>query len=273
MSDENKSLNKKDQKRLKEKRGEGAGKDYIPFIKVGEFSSSGESVRVKSSTVGRIHHFHSGIELAAFLVFDWCADVVDIREQFPIPIIDSLNICRQLGIKHPQVKGKLIIVTTDLLINMADGSQVAIAVKPANRLDNKRVLEKLQIEKSYWESSGSACFLFTEKEVSNNLKMNLKWLQPVLDIDQEVTYQLAKQDVVSLFGRINKDPAAFVARYCAQLDDRYQVEPGYHIEVLRFGIANHYLKTSLETSFPNWKCNDIEFVSVDKLELGVVNAS
>ena len=53
MSSENKPLNKKDQKRLDEKRGEGIGKDYLPFIKVGEFSSSGESVRVKSATVGR----------------------------------------------------------------------------------------------------------------------------------------------------------------------------------------------------------------------------
>ena len=46
MSDADKPLNKKDQKRLDEKRGEGTGKDYVPFIKAGEFSSSGESVRV-----------------------------------------------------------------------------------------------------------------------------------------------------------------------------------------------------------------------------------
>ncbi|ENT7206728.1 hypothetical protein [Vibrio parahaemolyticus] len=37
MSDADKPLNKKDQKRLDEKRGEGIGKDYIPFIQVGEF--------------------------------------------------------------------------------------------------------------------------------------------------------------------------------------------------------------------------------------------
>lgn len=48
MSDENKALNKRDTKRLAEKRGTGFGKDYVPFIKVGEFSSSGESIRVKS---------------------------------------------------------------------------------------------------------------------------------------------------------------------------------------------------------------------------------
>lgn len=33
MSDADKPLNKKDQKRLDEKRGVGIGKDYVPFIK------------------------------------------------------------------------------------------------------------------------------------------------------------------------------------------------------------------------------------------------
>jgi len=273
MSDADKPLNKKDQKRLKDKRGEGAGKDYVPFIKVGEFSSSGESVRVKSATVGRIHHFHSGIELAAFLVFDWCKNVVDIREQFPIPLTDSLNTCRQLGIRHPQEKGELIIVTTDLLVDFADGTQLAIPVKPAKKLDKKRIIEKLQIEKSYWESSGTSCLLFTEQEVSDDLKMNLKWLKPFLDIDNESTYKFSKQDILSLVKRITKQPTTFVARYCALLDDEYQLEPGHHIEVLRYGIANHYLKVSLESPFPSWKCEDVELLSIKDSDLGVGNAS
>ena len=35
MSDENKPLNKKDQKRLDEKRGQGVGKDYVLSLKLG----------------------------------------------------------------------------------------------------------------------------------------------------------------------------------------------------------------------------------------------
>ncbi len=166
MSDADKPLNKKDQKRLDEKRGEGTGKGYVPFIKVGEFSSSGESVRVKSATVGRVHHLFSGNELAAFLVFDWCEEIIDIREQFPIPLADSLIICRQLGIRHPQEKGELRIVTTDLLIDFSDGSQIAIPVKPALKLDDKRIVEKLQIEKAYWEAIKVPCPIFTDQEVS-----------------------------------------------------------------------------------------------------------
>ncbi|MBL4828759.1 MAG: TnsA endonuclease N-terminal domain-containing protein [Aliivibrio sp.] len=273
MSDENKSLNKKDQKRLDDKRGEGTGKDYVPFIKVGEFSSSGESVRVKSTTVGRAHHFFSGIELAAFLVFDWCNDVIDIREQFPIPLSDSLIICRQLGIRHPQEKGELKIVTTDLLVDFSDGSQLAIPVKPAKELDKKRIIEKLQIEKVFWESVNVPCNIFTDQEVSNDLKMNLKWIRPLIDIDIKVDYPFSKQDVIDLAIRLVKQPKAFVARYCAKLDDEYYLEAGTHIEVFRYGIANQYLKASLEDSFTDWKCEDVELLVSDSTGLGVSNAS
>jgi len=93
MSDSKLPLNKKDQKRLKEKRGSGTGMDYNPFIHIQELSSSGESIRVKSATVGRLHHLLSGIEFSAFLLFDWSNDVLDIREQYPIPLQD----CKRLG--------------------------------------------------------------------------------------------------------------------------------------------------------------------------------
>lgn len=273
MSDTNKPLNKKDQKRLDEKRGVGAGKHYAPFIKVGEFSSSGESVRVKSATVGRVHHFLSGIELAAFLLFDWSKDVIDIREQYPIPLTESLIICRQLGIRHPQEKGELKIVTTDLLIDFSDGSQLAIAVKPAKELDKQRVIEKLQIEKSYWEALNVPCSIFTDQETSNELKMNLKWIKPLIDIDMEDEYIFSKQDVLELATRLAKQPKAYVTRYCGQMDDKYHLDPGTHIGILRYGIANQYLKASLEVPFTDWKCQDIQLLISDDRGLEVSNVS
>lgn len=269
MSDENKSLNKKDKKRLDDKRGEGIGKDYLPFIKVGEFSSSGESVRVKSATVGRTHHFFWGNELAAFSVFDWCKDVIDIREQFPLPLVDTLNICRQLGIRHPQEKGKLKIVTTDLLIDFSDGSQLAIPVKPAKNLDDKRIIEKLQIEKSFWEGSNIPCSIFTDQDISNDLKMNLNWIKPLIDIDIEANDTFTKQDVMDLIVRLAKSPKAFVARYCAKPDDEYQLEPGTRIATFRFGIANQYLKVPLKIPFTDWKCEDVELLTNDNVGCGV----
>ncbi len=257
MLDEDKPLNKLDQKRLKEKRGEGSGTEYIPFIRVGEFSGSGESVRVKSTTVGRIHHFHSGIELATFLIFDWCATTSDIREQFPIPLKDSLIICRHLGIRHPQIKGELTIVSTDLLLDFNDKNQIALAVKPASKLDNKRVIEKLQIEKVFWEGKGTEWFLFTEKEVSNGLKENLKWLKPFLDVDSSKAYEITQSDVETLVERLSKYPTNKATKICGQLDDEYQLQPGFHIEVFRHAIAHRYLLADSSKPFHSWKCSEL----------------
>ncbi|MBF4353654.1 TnsA endonuclease N-terminal domain-containing protein, partial [Vibrio anguillarum] len=128
MPDSNKPVHPADLKKLKT-RGKGVGKDYEPFIYIHELSSLGESCRSNSATVGRVHHLLSRLELAAFLSFDYSSNTIDIREQFPIPIEDTLDICRQLGIKHPQVSGKLKVVTTDFLFDFKKQKQLALTVK------------------------------------------------------------------------------------------------------------------------------------------------
>ena len=42
-----------------EKRGQGVGKDYIPWLKIQDFSSQGHSHRIPGWKTGRIHHLLS----------------------------------------------------------------------------------------------------------------------------------------------------------------------------------------------------------------------
>jgi len=53
-------------KKIEQKRGEGRGKDYIPWIKVRELSSRGNSSRVLGFKTGREHHFLSNFEAKLF---------------------------------------------------------------------------------------------------------------------------------------------------------------------------------------------------------------
>ncbi|KGJ95989.1 heteromeric transposase endonuclease subunit TnsA [Thalassotalea sp. ND16A] len=264
MSDSNKPLNRQDKKRLEHQRGQGSGKAYIPFVQVGEFSGSGESIRVKSSTVGRLHHFHSGIELAAFLIFDRSSNITDIREQFPLPLSSSLTICEQLGIKHPQVKGELYIVSTDLLLDCKNNTSIAIAVKPAAQLNDKRVLEKLQIEKAYWENKGVKWYIFTEYERPSELKMNLQWLRSFLDADTSIDYEISDEDVQTLISRLSNSSTKKITKRCGELDDEYHLSPGFHIEIFRFAIANNFIKADLRQQYINWKVEDLIFVGHEK---------
>ena len=56
--------------RIKEGRGQGHGKDYIPWLTVQEVPSSGRSHRIYSHKTGRVHHLLSDLELAVFLSLD-----------------------------------------------------------------------------------------------------------------------------------------------------------------------------------------------------------
>lgn len=273
MSDSNKPLNKQDKKRLKESRGQGSGLSYVPFIKVGEFSSSGETVRVKSSTVGRIHHFFSGIELAAFLIFDRNPTSLDIREQFPIPLADSIAICDQIGIRHPSVKGELSIVTTDLVIDRKDDVDLAIAVKPAQELDKKRTLEKLQIEKAYWETRKFKWFIFTEKEIPQALNTNLKWIRGFLDEDTKNDYAISDVDVSNLIVRLSKSNNTRATKRCAELDDEYQLEPSTHIEIFRYAIANNLIGADLTQDYFDWDIQDLSFHNFEQVKGKLDNVS
>jgi hypothetical protein len=50
----------------KEGRGQGTGKDYVPWIKVQDFPSNGRSHRVPGWKTGRIHHLLSDQEKRTF---------------------------------------------------------------------------------------------------------------------------------------------------------------------------------------------------------------
>lgn len=256
MTDTNKPLDPKHEKLLKT-RGRGSGKDYEPFIKVHEISSRGESVRIRSASVGRVHHLLSGIELLAFLIFDQFEQTTDIREQYPLPIDETLDICARLGIRHPQVRGSLTVVSTDLLIDFLPRHRLAVSVKPWSELSKPRVMEKLQIEKTYWETRGVEWRIFTEREITDGMRENLMWIQPYLSPEMAVSQEVEYSDVQDLFHRLASHPRTKITRLCAKLDDQYDVDPGFHLSILRFAVAHRFIKAPLNNAFHSWIFSDL----------------
>jgi hypothetical protein len=88
---------------IRDGRGQGEGKDYLPWLQVGDFSSQGRSHRVNGIKINRIHHFFSDLEQQYYYILMWQDDVIDIREQFPLlPVSHTESIAEELGVKHPQ---------------------------------------------------------------------------------------------------------------------------------------------------------------------------
>ena len=150
---------------LKQGRGRGHGTAYKPWLLVSTFSSSGRVHRRLGQTTGRVHHLFSDMEEDVFLKFDGRADVLDIREQFPLHRPETLVIADQLGVAHPAHHGVDVVITTDLVIDLV-GRRVAIAVKPAGELGKRRVVEKLAIEREYWRRRGVTWKVVTGCSVS-----------------------------------------------------------------------------------------------------------
>ena len=187
---------------VKEGRGDGRGKNYKPWITIQDFPSKGRASRSPGWKSDRIHHFMSNLELSLFYLFEWSDSVIDIREQYPLLNLDlAVSIADEMGIEYPKDRksGTSLVLTTDFMLTVKQGEklvQIARTVKLAKDLEKKRVIEKLQLEKCYWNRQGIDWAIVTEKEISKVFVDNIKWVHPAYQweltelIDNENCYYL-----------------------------------------------------------------------------------
>lgn len=151
--------------KFKEGRGKGTGADYKPWIKIREVSSRGTACTIQDYKHGREVHLLSQGEMYFYYLLRWDDNVVDIREQYPLDLQETKQICDELHWIHPN-NGKTHM-TTDLLVTYADGSLVAYSVKSDPKdLDNPRTVEKLHIEEVYWKRRGVKFKLVFKSDVN-----------------------------------------------------------------------------------------------------------
>lgn len=146
------------EKWLAQGRGKGEKETYKPWVRIGEFSSRGVSTAIPGIKTKRVHELMSGVETRAFLVAEFNKTVIDIREQFPLfPLDHVVALAKQADITYPFIRGEPFILTTDLLLTRCVNdvvSYLAIAVKPTSELKKKSILDKLEIERLWWNSLG-----------------------------------------------------------------------------------------------------------------------
>lgn len=173
---------KKIEQFIKEGRGQGEGKNYIPWIKVGEFSSEGRGNRIFGVKTNRIHHFLSDLEARYYYILMWSDVVTDVREQFPLfPVSETEQLAHRLNVQHPRTIGTNIsnVMTTDFLITLQQNDKTILearSVKYSHDLENRRTLEKQAIEREYWAERGIPWKLVTEESISTIKANNIKKL-------------------------------------------------------------------------------------------------
>ncbi|MBM7616168.1 TnsA endonuclease N-terminal domain-containing protein [Alkaliphilus hydrothermalis] len=178
------------EKLIKEGRGQGTGEEYRPWLLIQDVPSLGRATRLKGIKTNRQHEFLSDIERDYFYFLEYSDNVLDIREQFPLlPVEETLLIAKESGIKHP-VDPKTndpVVMTTDFLVTTNINGKcidVARTIKCQDDLMNKRVLEKFEIERRYWEKQGVDWGIVTEKEINKTLAQNISYVHTYYNIDE-----------------------------------------------------------------------------------------
>jgi len=203
-----------DASKLKQGRGLGKGEDYKPFLTVRDVPSKGLRSREKGLKTQRVHHLLANTEDKCFFVFDWSEGVVDIREQFPLPLSETIEIAKRLGIIHPVVPftTDLAVMTTDFVLDViVDGKTVTVArsVKLEKELNDLRVIEKQEIERTYWREQGvDFALIITDRDFPENLYKNVIWIHKALDPEEipgSLTDELIDQAEKFLFEKISSN--------------------------------------------------------------------
>ncbi len=169
---------------LKEGRGQGHQEDYRPWHQPRDVPSLGNSSRGRGwRSKNRVVSTLSWLELAWVYTLEWNPHVADIREQYNLELDETQQIAAGLGFRHPLVKGRPKVMSSDVVVTWADGKQTAYQVKPFAVLKNPRTVEKLQIEAAYWKVRGVPWKLVTERELDPVLVRNVRRIHPFFHVD------------------------------------------------------------------------------------------
>ena len=158
--------------------GEGHDEKYKPYITTSEFNSQGTTSVIRDWKTGRGVHCLSQGEMLWYYILRWDDNNIDIREQFPLDMNETNKIAIENGFMLPG-NGKHIM-TTDVLVNRADGTKIAYSIK-ANKSLSKREIQLLCIEKIYWLNHGVECQMKFKDEINKIYASNIRLIVEFYD--------------------------------------------------------------------------------------------
>ncbi|HEX5085483.1 MAG TPA: TnsA endonuclease N-terminal domain-containing protein, partial [Blastocatellia bacterium] len=165
---------------------------------------------------------------------------------------ETLAIAKECGVAHPaDIRSKQpIVMTTDFVLTIKKDlatTYQARTVKYAADLIKARTLEKLEIERRYWQTRRIDWGIVTEQQAPTVLAQNVKWVHPFFrQIDLYPLDAPAIQRVASdMTHRVRHSdlPLKDLARYC---DEKLTLARGQGLKVVRHLLANRIWRVDME---------------------------
>lgn len=248
---------------LKNKYGLGREHDYKPWVRVQDVPSVGNSAKIFGLKSKRDHHMLSEHESCFFYIAEFCDQVIDIREQFPLLPIDlSVRISKTLGLKHPVIPRtkSLSVMTTDFLLTCSDGEKVwyeAVSAKPSNQLSNLRSAEKLEIERTWWQLLGVPFHIFTKTAENQIISQNIQWITAPLRRNNRVDIGIAELTLSEI-----KTGTFLISELCTDLSFAINASPDEALLAIKYLLTNKYI--TAELSKPMLSQGLIEITSISE---------
>ena len=251
--------------RIEQGFGQGQGQDYKPWLRVQDVPSIGRAHRVYSHRTKRTHQLLSDLERAIFFILDWKSSTLDIREQFPLNLEDTLHIAKEVGIHHPQMGGEKQVMTSDFLVDTADIhlSKFVLQAKYSKDLEDKRTIEKLEIERRYWTKKEIPFFLVSERSFSDVIHKNLSWLYQTKETPHE---ELDIQRIAEFYrGILHDHPEGTLIDICKTIDTAYQQELGQALYELKVLMSQRLICFDISVPWQELSSADLTFYPLETI--------
>lgn len=251
---------------VKQGRGSGEGIHYKPWLTIQDVPSEGRVHRIRGNKTGRIHQLMSDLERDFFYLMEWADEVIDIREQFPLDRELTLRIAEEKNIRHPEdvVSKTPLVMTTDFLITYRKGKEVfyiAPTIKPADKLSDQRIIEKLEIEREYWKIKNVQWGIVTEREVpQKSTCKNIELFHNHYDVEDSI---MKLADLLLMFLSIYQDSA--IRDMLRKFEIEYNLDPGIGLSSLKHLLATKKVLMDMDQLFDVSKMNaqDLAVNNVD----------
>lgn len=220
-------------------------------LKVTTFSSKGRVTRLYSRKyTSGIVHLQSDNQLRVFLALEWDKDVkkIEVNTELinleeTLENIDNLNLNR---FKNKET-GDLFKLYTNFLVTIESYkgiyNQVAISVKSVSELERKSVIEKLEIEKRYWNKKGVRFYLITDKEIDKVFTNNILWVREV-ENDNSLRNKDELAEKLYYFMVDNKE--IIINKLLKHFDKIEGIKEGSGLFLFRYLIANKQISVDMK---------------------------
>lgn len=196
--------------------GSGSLDSYIPWFRIGSFSSRGASSWIPSVRMVRTHQTLSTGESNFLVLMEFNDRVLDIREQYPILDYSATHaIAISRNIKPAYYMGTSVpyVFTADLMLTMDDGAsgtyQEGYSVKSKREFTKLskhqllREMQKFEIQKEYWQRQGIQFQTVWSEDLPTIRIKNLMLLRVWANLPDSVASPANIDRMIQIIGSIN----------------------------------------------------------------------